>query len=86
MRILGYVADLILITLIYFHKKRYFAAPLKENKTFFMKKDCGFIDSEFMKICHEQVIICQIRYRISANSFHGKCVKCRNFHIVFALW
>ena len=31
---------------------RHFAAPLKENK---IKKICGFVDSEFVKICHEQV-------------------------------
>ena len=36
-----------------FHTKRHFAAPLKENKTFFVKK---IVDSEFVKICHEQVI------------------------------
>ena len=40
---------------VYFHKKRHFAAPFKENKTFFVKKICGFVDSEFVKICHEQV-------------------------------
>jgi hypothetical protein len=39
---------------VYFHK-RHFAAPLKENKTFFMKKNRGFVDSEFVKICHNQV-------------------------------
>ena len=30
---------------------RHFAAPLKENKI----KNYGFADSEFVKICHEQV-------------------------------
>ena len=40
----------------YFHKKRHFAAPLKENRTFFMKKIRGLVDSKFVKICHEQVI------------------------------
>ena len=32
-----------------------FGAPLKENKAFFVKKIRGFVDSEFVKICHEQV-------------------------------
>jgi len=36
-------------------KKRHFAAALKENKIFFVKKIRGFIDSEFVKICHEHV-------------------------------
>ena len=31
---------------VYFHKKRHFAAPLKEKK---------IVVSEFVKICHEQV-------------------------------
>ena len=44
---------------VYFHtQKKHFAAPnLKENKTFFVKKIRGFLDSEFVKICHEQVNI-----------------------------
>ena len=33
---------------VYFQKKRHFAVPLKE------KKNRGFVDSEFVKICHEQ--------------------------------
>ena len=33
-----------------------FGAPLKENKAFFVKKIRGFVDSEFVKICHDQVI------------------------------
>ena len=41
---------------VYFHIKRHFAAPLKENKTFFVK-NLGFIDSEFGKMCHKQDII-----------------------------
>ena len=36
--------------IVYFHKKKHFAAPLKENKTLFMKKFHEFVDSEFMKI------------------------------------
>ena len=40
---------------VYFHKKRHFEAPLKENKTFSVKKIRDFVDSEFVKICHEQV-------------------------------
>jgi hypothetical protein len=35
---------------VYFHKEIHFAGTFKENKTFFGKK-CGFIDSEFVKIC-----------------------------------
>ena len=45
---------------LYFHKKRHYAAPLKEKNTFFMKKNRGFVDSEFLKICHEQITTCQI--------------------------
>ena len=30
--------------------------PLKENKTFFVNKIRGLVHSEFVKICHEQVI------------------------------
>ena len=41
-----------------FSQKRHFAAPLKENKTFFVKKIRAFEGSEFAKICHEQVIYC----------------------------
>jgi len=44
-----------LLKLFIFTKERHFAAPLKENKTFFVKKNRGFVDSEFVKICHEQV-------------------------------
>ena len=29
--------------------------PLEENKTFFVNTIRGFVDSEFVKICHEQV-------------------------------
>ena len=36
-----------------FLQKERFSAPLEENKTFFMKKKCGFVDSEFVKICHD---------------------------------
>ena len=43
---------------------RHFAAPLKENKTFSVKKIRGFVDSEFVKICHEQVT-CQTFSRFS---------------------
>ena len=39
----------------YIHKNNNFAAPLKENKTFFMKKKFEFVDSEFVKISHKQV-------------------------------
>ena len=53
-----------LLKLFIFTKKDYAAAynaaHLKENKTFFVKKNCGFVDSEFVKICHEQVIYQQI--------------------------
>ena len=35
----------------YFHKKGHFAATSTENR--------GFVDSEFVKTCHEQVIIIQ---------------------------
>ena len=38
---------------VYFHQ-RHFAVHLKENKIFFVKKK--IVDSEFVKICHEQVI------------------------------
>ena len=41
---------------IYFHKKIHFAATSKENKKIFAKKIRGFVDSEFVKTCHEQVI------------------------------
>ena len=40
---------------LFLQKKRHFAAPLKETKTFFVKKNRGFVDSEFVKICHEQM-------------------------------
>ena len=43
-----------LLKLFIFTQKRHFAAPLKENKTFFMKKFVN-VNSEFVKICHEQV-------------------------------
>ena len=36
---------------VYFHKKRHFSAPFRKDK-----KNCGFVDSEFVKTCHEQVI------------------------------
>ena len=39
-----------------------FAAFLKENNIFFVKKNCEFVDSEFVKICQEQVI--SLRYWI----------------------
>ena len=32
------------------------AAPLKENKTFSVKKIRGFVDSKFVKTCREHVI------------------------------
>ena len=35
--------------------QKHFAAPLKENKTFFEKKNRWLVDSEFVKICHEQL-------------------------------
>ena len=36
-------------------KKSYFAAPFKkEVKTFFVEKMCGFVASEFVRICLEQ--------------------------------
>ena len=35
-------------------QKRQFAAPLKKP-WHFCEKNCGFVDSEFSKICHEQV-------------------------------
>ena len=31
-------------------KKRLFGTPLKETNTFFGKKNCGFVDSEFVKM------------------------------------
>ena len=43
---------------------RHFAAPLKENKTLFVKKNREFVGSEFAKICHEQVT-CQTFSRLS---------------------
>jgi len=43
----------------YFHKKRHFPAPFKENKTFVLKKIREFVDLEFVKICHKQVTIPQ---------------------------
>ena len=37
-------------------KKSYFAAPFKkEVNTFFVEKMCGFVASEFVRICLEQV-------------------------------
>ena len=41
---------------VYLYKKRHFAAPLEENKTFSMKIICGLVDSEFVKICHVMYI------------------------------
>ena len=39
---------------VYFHKEKYVTAPLKEIKTFFVKKTIfGFVASEFVKICYE---------------------------------
>ena len=32
------------------------AAPLKENKTFSVKKIRGFVDSKFVKTCQEHII------------------------------
>jgi hypothetical protein len=43
-----------LLKLFIFTKRR-IAAPLKENKTFSCKNNRGFVDSEFVKTCHEQV-------------------------------
>ena len=46
-----------------FITKWHFAVPLKENKTFFVKNKSwirGFVDSEFVKICHEQIIFSEI--------------------------
>ena len=40
-----------LLKLFIFTKKRHFAAPLKESKTFFVKKNSGFVDSEFVQLC-----------------------------------
>lgn len=39
---------------LFLFTKKYFAAPLKEIKKFYVKKNCGFVASEFVKICHEQ--------------------------------
>ena len=39
---------------LFIFRKKYFAAPLKEIKTFFVKFFCRFVGSEFVKICHEQ--------------------------------
>ena len=36
-------------------KNRHFPGPLRENKTFFVNKIRGFVDSEFVKTCHEHV-------------------------------
>ena len=44
-----------LLKLLIFTKERRFAAPLEENKKEIVKKSCGFVDSEFVKICHRQV-------------------------------
>ena len=40
---------------LFIFTKRHIAAPLKENKTFSCKNNRGFVDSEFVKTCHEQV-------------------------------
>ena len=47
---------------IYFHKKRHFAASLKEYKIFLRQK---FVDSEFVKTFHEQIIDHQLRIFIN---------------------
>ena len=39
----------------YFQRKNQFAAPLKENETFFGKNNRGFVSPEFVKICLEQL-------------------------------
>ena len=36
--------------------KKTLSSYLKENKKFFARKNCSFVDSEFVKTCHEQVI------------------------------
>ena len=47
---------------LFIFTQRHFADPLNENKTFFVKKKIrGFVDSEFVKICHEQVICPRIK-------------------------
>jgi len=43
------------IFLGFFKNNFYFVAPLKDSKTFFVKKIREFIDSEFVKTCHEYV-------------------------------
>ena len=63
---------------VYFTKKRHIVAPLKEKKTFFVKKFCGFIDSEIVKISHEQVIIFTQRCKpISVLFLHQLCINYR---------
>ena len=42
-----------------FSQKRHFAPPLKQNKTFFVKQNCGFVGLESVKVCHEQVRNCE---------------------------
>ena len=40
-----------------FCTKRHFTAPFIQTKTFSWKRKCWFVDSEFMKICHEPKVI-----------------------------
>ena len=60
-----------LLKLFIFTKTRHFAAPLKENRTFFEKKNRGFVDSEFVKTCHEP--------HLEYDPSHQTNRVCRNF-------
>ena len=38
-----------------FHKKKTLCSSIKRKRGIFREKNRGFVDSEFVKICHEQV-------------------------------
>ena len=46
---------MLLFKTVFFHKIIHFASPLKKQQTFFEKKIREFVDTEFVKTCHEQV-------------------------------
>ena len=63
---------------VYCYKKRHFAAPLKENKTFFVNKIRGFVDSEFVKTCHEPHLCLHCQRQIFQIAAKG--------HGIFSQW
>ena len=40
---------------VYFHKIKTLCSFFKKQQVIFVEKNCGFVDSEFVKICHEHL-------------------------------